>query len=200
MRPASYLCFCNWLGGAVFIFLTLSSSGAQEPPFESPPNMRFGQSSLSFGQSGLSFPQSPVRFSSTRLAQPLQSAQNELRFRLTADVLFDFDRADLRRNTDAVLRDLLQQVRARFPRPMMQIEGHTDSVGDDVYNDALSLRRAEAIRSWITGVGALSPSAVRAQGFGKRRPVAPNRNADGSDNPIGRQQNRRVEIVATAGR
>jgi outer membrane protein OmpA-like peptidoglycan-associated protein len=74
------------------------------------------------------------------------------------------------------------------PGLTMQIEGHTDSVGSDEFNQRLSEQRAESVRDFL-GEQGVSPSSITAQGFGKTEPVATN------DTPEGRQHNRRVEIV-----
>ena len=79
----------------------------------------------------------------------------------------------------------------------VRIEGHTDSIGTDDYNQALSERRAASVRDWLSEHGGLTDAAFTTAGFGSSNPVAPNTNEDGSDNPFGRQQNRRVDIVAS---
>jgi outer membrane protein OmpA-like peptidoglycan-associated protein len=81
----------------------------------------------------------------------------------------------------------------RGQHPMI-IEGHTDAIGSDAHNQRLSEQRAEAVRAWLTAHGYV-PASTPVKGYGKRRPVAPNTNPNGSDNPAGRQQNRRVEVV-----
>jgi outer membrane protein OmpA-like peptidoglycan-associated protein len=75
-----------------------------------------------------------------------------------------------------------------YPSLRLSVEGHTDSVGGDDYNQQLSERRAEAVRDYLVQQGIASDS-VTASGFGKTAPVASN------DTPEGRQQNRRVELV-----
>jgi outer membrane protein OmpA-like peptidoglycan-associated protein len=70
----------------------------------------------------------------------------------------------------------------------MEVEGHTDSIGSDDYNQKLSEQRAASVRDYLTGQGVPSTS-IMARGFGKTRPVATN------DTAAGRQQNRRVELV-----
>ena len=70
----------------------------------------------------------------------------------------------------------------------LKVEGHTDSVGGDEYNQELSENRANAVREYLIDQG-VPASAVTAQGFGKTQPVASN------DTPEGRQKNRRVELV-----
>jgi outer membrane protein OmpA-like peptidoglycan-associated protein len=173
--------------------LTIAASGvayAQEPPAEPPHGSQFPQDSLRF-------PGDSLRLPVERLAAPVSEAK-DVRFRLTADVLFAFDRAELRPQAESILRDLVVQIRKRFPGPVaLQVEGHTDAIGTDAYNDALSQRRAESVRQWLAQSGGFQAGGLRATGEGKRRPVVPNQHSDGTDNPFGRQRNRRVEIAAT---
>jgi outer membrane protein OmpA-like peptidoglycan-associated protein len=75
-----------------------------------------------------------------------------------------------------------------YPSLHVAIEGHTDSVGSDQYNQDLSEHRAEAVRDYFVQQG-ISSGSVEARGFGKSEPIASN------DTPEGRQQNRRVELV-----
>lgn len=108
------------------------------------------------------------------------------------DVLFGFDKAELRPAAAEALGRVAEIIRQRSPRAVVVV-GHTDSIGGDAYNEALSLRRAEAVERWLASQGGgLPPLSV--QGRGEREPVAPN-TADGRDNPEGRQQNRRVEVL-----
>jgi outer membrane protein OmpA-like peptidoglycan-associated protein len=75
-----------------------------------------------------------------------------------------------------------------YPGLKLEVEGHTDSVGGDEYNQQLSERRAQAVRDYLVQQG-IPDSAIVSRGFGKTKPVASN------DTPEGRQQNRRVELV-----
>jgi len=75
-----------------------------------------------------------------------------------------------------------------YPSLHLAVEGHTDSVGGDQYNQALSEQRAEAVRQYFVQQG-ISAGSIDAQGFGKSEPIASN------DTPEGRQQNRRVELI-----
>jgi outer membrane protein OmpA-like peptidoglycan-associated protein len=120
-----------------------------------------------------------------------------LRVTLDADVLFDFDRAELRRDAGPRLQRLMEEVSARVPRPAFRVEGHTDWIGSDAYNLRLSARRAEAVRNWLVQAGGVPRPAVSTAGFGESRPVAPNSTPDGRDHPEGRQRNRRVELLVT---
>lgn len=120
-----------------------------------------------------------------------------LRFTLGADVLFDFDKSHLRPEADGILRRLVEEVRKQVPRARYLVEGHTDAKGSDAYNDRLSNRRADAVRDWLVRRGGVSSGTINTAGYGERRPVAPNEHPDGSDDPEGRQLNRRVEVLVT---
>jgi outer membrane protein OmpA-like peptidoglycan-associated protein len=116
----------------------------------------------------------------------------EIKINLAADVLFDFDKWDLRPEAGPAL-DKVVAVLQTYPKAAVLIEGHTDGKGNDQYNQKLSERRADSVRSWLAahGVGA----AMTTRGWGKSRPVAPNTKPNGADDPEGRQKNRRVEIT-----
>lgn len=122
-----------------------------------------------------------------------------LRFTLNADLLFDFDKASLRPEADPALSQLVTQAGARMPTGRFRIEGHTDAKGTDAYNDALSTRRAKSVQAWLVKKGRVPAGRISTAGLGKRRPVAPNERKDGSDDPEGRQKNRRVEILVQPG-
>jgi outer membrane protein OmpA-like peptidoglycan-associated protein len=116
----------------------------------------------------------------------------EERLRVGSDFLFDFDRAELRTEAEPTLAELARRVTQA--NKMVMIEGHTDAKGTDSYNQTLSERRATAVRLALVGRG-LGYEKLNIRGFGKTRPVAPNQYADGTDDPDGRQRNRRVEVV-----
>lgn len=112
---------------------------------------------------------------------------------LPAEVLFDFDRFELRPDA-AVTLDRIAQAIVYFADAPVRVAGHTDSHGGADYNQGLSERRAQSVVDHLVNAG-VDLSRINAQGFGETQPVAPNENPDGSDNPEGRAQNRRVEIV-----
>lgn len=116
------------------------------------------------------------------------------RFQVVADALFEFDKATLTPDAEETLNALLPLL-AKAGKHPMTIEGHTDSKGTDDYNKKLSEERAKTVRDWLVGEGAVAPGTAAVVGWGKRRPVAPNSKPDGSDDPEGRQKNRRVEVV-----
>ena len=122
--------------------------------------------------------------------------EQEIRMELSADVLFDFDKADLRAEATPALEKVAAVFRA-YPAAVASIEGHADSKGDDRYNQELSDRRAASVRGWLVGHGASNP--ITARGWGETKPVAPNSKPGGADDPEGRQKNRRVEITLKKG-
>lgn len=120
-----------------------------------------------------------------------QTPQRAIAIELPADVLFDFDQASLRADARAPLAKAAELLRS-YPEAPLRIRGHTDAKGSDDYNNALSERRAQA----VAGALALDGSRrVEIEGLGEREPVAPNARPDGSDDPEGRQRNRRVELL-----
>jgi outer membrane protein OmpA-like peptidoglycan-associated protein len=110
----------------------------------------------------------------------------------SADLLFEFDRADLTPAAGTRLGQLADQLSGLGPRAVT-IAGHSDGLGDPAYNQDLSLRRAHAVEAPLAGrLGA--GFRFEVAGYGETRPVAPNEKSDGSDDPDGRALNRRVEI------
>ena len=127
-----------------------------------------------------------------------QVTPEEIRIELSADVLFDFDSDRLRPDAVGSLKKVAS-ILAAYPDRPVQIEGHTDSKGAEDYNQALSLRRAESVKSWLVKDGGADAARIHTSGAGKTRPKVPNQKPDGSDDPDGRQKNRRVEIVVRKG-
>ncbi|HKV09865.1 MAG TPA: OmpA family protein [Thermoanaerobaculia bacterium] len=122
-----------------------------------------------------------------------EDAKCAKRFLVGADALFEFDKATLNPDAEETLAALLPLL-AKAGKHPATIEGHTDAKGSDAYNQTLSEKRAQAVKDWLVARGAVAASTP-TQGWGKRRPVAPNAKPDGSDDPAGRQKNRRVEVV-----
>lgn len=112
---------------------------------------------------------------------------------MTGDILFDFDRAAIQPTAEPTLTDIAHLI-ASISGETIIVEGHTDSKGSADYNKGLSLRRAEAVASWLAAHGA-DKSRLSVKALGDSRPVAPNTLDNGADNPDGRALNRRVEFV-----
>ena len=121
---------------------------------------------------------------------------NFRRYEIASDVLFDFGSAQLRPAAFEALQGILGQIRSVYPYPAIRVVGHTDSIGTDAANDALSQRRGEAVRRWLIEAG-IPQQYITVEGMGKRQPVAPNVFPNGADNPEGRARNRRVELFAS---
>lgn len=124
----------------------------------------------------------------------IKETPTEVRIDLAADVLFDFDKAVLLPKAQQTLEKAAQIIRDRA-KGEVRIDGYTDAKGSDSYNQKLSERRAEAVKAWFIKQGKIRNVKFATQGFGAKNPVAPNTKPDGSDNPEGRQKNRRVEIT-----
>jgi len=118
--------------------------------------------------------------------------EREIKIDLSSDVLFDFDKADLRPAAAPAL-EKVAAVMNTYPKASALIEGHTDGKGSDQYNQRLSEQRADSVRRWLAAAGV--KTRMSARGWGKRKPVAPNTKPNGADDPVGRQKNRRVEIT-----
>jgi outer membrane protein OmpA-like peptidoglycan-associated protein len=106
-----------------------------------------------------------------------------------SDVLFDTGKYTLKPGAQVKLAKISGIVLGH-PGLQLEVEGHTDSVGTDQFNERLSEQRADTVRAYLVAQG-VSPDTVTARGFGKTQPVANNNTA------AGRQQNRRVELVVS---
>lgn len=115
---------------------------------------------------------------------------------VTADLLFDFDSAEVKPLAQAALDQIVASIAERSAGQPIQVLGHTDALGGDSYNQELSQRRADAVASTLRSE--LAGADITATGLGETQPVAPNANPDGTDNPTGRAQNRRVEIIVAS--
>ena len=110
-------------------------------------------------------------------------------------VLFDFGKSNIRADAAQTLGKLAT-VLTNAKVPAAHVYGHTDSVSDEAFNQQLSEARANAVSGELKKDGVTA--TMDATGYGESKPVAPNENADGSDNPAGRALNRRVEIFIPA--
>lgn len=124
----------------------------------------------------------------------VKETPTEVHIDLAADVLFDFDKAEILPRAQKALHEVGTIIRQQA-KGTVRIEGHTDSKGSDAYNQKLSEQRASAVRDWLVNKEGLRNVTFATQGFGARRPKVSNTKPDGSDDPPGRQKNRRVEII-----
>ena len=141
--------------------------------------------------SGLNAETSPLTATTSGFA--VERTATETRVALAADTLFAFDQATL----TAAAQDNLRRTAALVQEGgagSVTVTGYTDAKGEDAYNHALSRRRAEAVVTWLKGPGGGAARTFIAVGKGEADPVAPNAAPDGSDDPAGRAQNRRVVV------
>ena len=110
---------------------------------------------------------------------------------LNGDALFDFDKSDIKPAALLVLVKAAKNIRALWRNgTLIRINGYTDGVGSDDYNNRLSARRADAVANLLASQG-VQKTAIKTSGFGKANPVASN------SDPKARAKNRRVEIFLT---
>ena len=108
--------------------------------------------------------------------------------KLTIHVNFDYDKSQIRKTDVGELQKALAFVK-KYPGYTISVEGHTDSRGSDKYNQALSERRAGAVKKYLLDNGATDGDKIKAVGFGESKPIADNKSEKGMF------ENRRVEIL-----
>jgi len=112
--------------------------------------------------------------------------------KLTLHINFDFDKAEIKPEFEPEMEKAAAFIRKYPEVPYILIAGHTDSVGDDAYNQTLSEQRAQAVRQHLVEHHGIDGGRLKAKGYGESQPVA------GNDSEDGRYQNRRVEVVCCA--
>jgi len=110
------------------------------------------------------------------------------------EVLFEFNSNRLTPAARDKVSHIADVLNTKTGERRVSIEGHTDAIGSESYNLALSERRAQAVAQELSFDG-VRQARLTTHGFGKKYPVAPNTQANGADNPSGRAKNRRVEVV-----
>ncbi|MDG2227214.1 MAG: OmpA family protein [Flavobacteriales bacterium] len=108
-------------------------------------------------------------------------------------VMFVYDQVKLVEESQSELNKIVSYMN-EYKDAKLVINGHTDSRGEASYNYWLSSARANKIRNYLRKAG-VSYSRMETHGYGESKPIADNQNSDGSDNPSGRQKNRRVEFI-----
>lgn len=126
----------------------------------------------------------------------LQNLQEGKRL-ILRNIYFDYNLATLRSKSKYELNKLFEFLKSN-PSVRIEVAGHTDSNGNDDYNLRLSRERAQAVVDYLVRNG-ISQTRLKAVGYGETRPIARNENPDLTDNPIGRQLNRRIEIKLLGG-
>jgi len=108
--------------------------------------------------------------------------------RMTLIVHFDTDKSIIKEEDKAELQRAINFIK-KYPGANVSIEGHTDSIASEQYNQKLSERRAEAVKNYLVKAGACEEAKITSVGYGESRPVADNKTAEG------RAKNRRVEVL-----
>lgn len=108
------------------------------------------------------------------------------------NIYFAYNMADINQESAKEL-DRLVQILEDNPDIEIEMGSHTDSVASNSYNLELSQRRAQATVDYLIRKG-IDPKRLTAKGYGEEKPIARNTNPDGTDNPVGRQKNRRTEF------
>jgi OmpA-OmpF porin, OOP family len=117
---------------------------------------------------------------------PAPAAPVQEKVTFAADAFFDFAKSNLKPDAQAKLADLVEKTKGVSLEVIIAV-GHTDSVGNDALNNKLSIARAEAVKSFLTGKG-IEKNRVYTEGKGSKQPVADNKTTEG------RAKNRRVEV------
>jgi outer membrane protein OmpA-like peptidoglycan-associated protein len=136
----------------------------------------------------------PVEVEQTLTELNAETTIEGIKFNLSDNILFEFDKYHVRAAAKPTL-EKVNQVLTHFKDARVLIHGHTDSKGTDEYNTELSQKRAAAVKYYFVNNFQAEPTRIQTQGLGKSQPIAPNTNPDGSDNPQGREKNRRVEFT-----
>jgi OmpA-OmpF porin, OOP family len=153
------------------------------------PSMDFSPVAIKFG--GIGSQKSPIIFTNVKIAEG--GGMNMLQ-RLTTDgrlvvhgITFDYNKATIKPASMGVLNEIVKLMKDN-PSMKFEIQGHTDSDGDDAYNMKLSQARAEAVKAVLVDMG-IDASNLTPKGFGKSKPLSDN------STPEGKAINRRVEFV-----
>jgi len=112
---------------------------------------------------------------------------------IQVNIYYDFDKYNLTESAKQTIDSMMLPLFDIFPNGVVEIGSHTDSIGTELYNMDLSQNRSESVVNYLISKGIASDRLV-AKGYGMSMPLAPNKNSDGSDNPEGRQLNRRTEM------
>src|SRR5699024_3136788 len=113
----------------------------------------------------------------------------EYKIRVPDDVLFDFDKSDLKAPAKETLNEVIALLEAVEAEEVVQVIGHTDDQGADDYNLKLSKERAQAVEAYLLENGDVDHLTFESIGYGKTKPIESNQTEEGQ------QKNRRVEII-----
>lgn len=131
--------------------------------------------------------------SSDTIHQPVELKRIPITAIVLNNIYYEFDKATLTDEAKTTIDTTILKILRDNPKLIVEISSHTDSKGNDDYNLKLSQKRAESVVKYLIENG-IDEKRLIAKGYGETRPIAPNTNPDGSDNPEGRQMNRRTEF------
>lgn len=112
---------------------------------------------------------------------------------IVKNIYYDFAKANLRPEAKTTIDNTVYKILTAYPDIIIEISSHTDSIDTEEFNLRLSQDRAQSVVDYLISKG-IEPQRLVAKGYGKNFPIAPNSKPDGSDNPEGRQKNRRTEF------
>ena len=184
------------VGITLSILCSMSLLGAQNDPelAIAKKQAELERQRLDLEKKSLELKQKELDLEKARQEFQAQQSGRSLSMNLSGDVLFDYDKAALKPEAEQALKKVAV-VLSQFPESKVTVEGYTDSKGTKHSNMQLSLERAHAVKEWLVKNGNVLAANISTKGFGEDYPIAPNKNPDGSDNPIGRALNRRVSII-----
>jgi len=158
---------------------------------------KMGQGQGSAREDGSQDSNSPPAPGAAPTATSAADAKKTVVLNFRSDVLFEFGKASLKPAAASALQEAAKLIRQR-PGASVVIRGYTDSVGSEPANLALSRQRAEGVKDWLVKAG-VPAKQLSTVGMGTKEPLAANTKPDGSDNPAGREQNRRVTVAISGG-
>src|SRR5712692_3055595 len=153
------------LGAVLFLHL---ASAQDNIPHTLPPNARSRVLDLQFHTEDL-------KGATQGLA--VKETATEIRIELARDILFDFDKWNIRAEAEPTLAQVAAVIK-QHPHGGVLIEGHTDAKGTDSYNLPLSQKRADAVKAWLVNKSGIDGGRLVTKGWGKAKPVASNTNPD----------------------
>lgn len=106
-----------------------------------------------------------------------QVSDTEIKIEMSGDVLFDFDKATIRKVAEPTLKNVIEVIQ-KYNAKNVLIEGHTDSKGSDSYNLKLSKDRADSVKYWLIRNSSISTQIIKTKGWGETKPIAPNKNME----------------------
>jgi len=187
------------LGMALILGALVCSNASAQPPSTGASGLQLTTSALNFQVLDLVFAVKDLGGKTQDLGGKVQDLQmketeTEITIDLAADILFDFDKAIIKPKAQQALQQAASVIREKA-QGTVRIDGYTDAKGSDAYNLRLSDRRARAVKQWLVTKEGLGNVTFVPHGYGEANPVAPNTKPDGTDDPEGRQKNRRVQIT-----